>query len=801
MEQYFQREGRDWERYAWKKARPVAGDIEAGERFLETLRPFVYRRYLDYGALDGLREMKAAIDAEVARKELADDLKRGPGGIREIEFLVQALQLIRGGREPALRERRLLPALAALVRRGTRRRRRPATRWPRRIASCAGWKTACRCCAMRRRTRCPTTELDRAAHRARRWATTTGRRCAPRSTCSARAWPPSSPHCSRRAGAPSAPSDAGDVLARAARWRRRRGAGRCRLRAMPTTLDAQPARLRARARRARRCPTPRARAWTACCRRCCTSAARRSQPDAALRRVLPLLQTILRRASYLALLDEQPAALARLVDVVARSALLAERLAAHPLLLDELLDARVAGAVARSRRARGRVHATTPRATTMPKPRCMALNEVRQALSFRIALADARRAPVRAGQRAAAGVARRCAWSSRVLALAHARSGRARMARSPDARFAVLGYGSLGGEELGFGSDLDLVFLYDAPRRCAVRRRASAGCVALVRAARAEGGRAARHGDAAPAACTTSTCACAPTAPRACWCRASPASPTTSASARGPGNTRRWCARAASPAMPSLRADFEHVRAQTLARPRDAGRGARRRACDAPAHARRTRSQRRGALRPQAGRGRAGRPRIPAAVRACCASRATPMRAGSRRATRRACCALRAQDDWLDARDMRCVAARRMRRCSTRACDARWIGARGIMRGDRRDRARRASRSARRRCAAGLPLSRELTTQLRVPSRARTSAATRAVSRSGSTSYGPQRIVEADARVRIASQRGDGNAARARASLSPPSTNTGTRVAHASVSMFTESAVQTMRSAHASRPG
>ena len=102
MEQYYQREGRDWERYAWIKARPVAGDLAAGERLLETLRPFVYRRYLDYTALDGLREMKAMIDAEVQRREMADNLKLGPGGIREIEFLVQALQLIRGGREPGL---------------------------------------------------------------------------------------------------------------------------------------------------------------------------------------------------------------------------------------------------------------------------------------------------------------------------------------------------------------------------------------------------------------------------------------------------------------------------------------------------------------------------------------------------------------------------------------------------------------------------------------------------------------------------------------------------------------------------
>ena len=118
MEQYYQSEGRDWERYAWIKARPVAGDRHGGKQLQELLRPFVYRKYLDYTAFAGLREMKALIDAEVARKDLADNLKLGPGGIREIEFVVQLMQLIRGGREPSLRVRGLLPALTACEARG-----------------------------------------------------------------------------------------------------------------------------------------------------------------------------------------------------------------------------------------------------------------------------------------------------------------------------------------------------------------------------------------------------------------------------------------------------------------------------------------------------------------------------------------------------------------------------------------------------------------------------------------------------------------------------------------------------------
>lgn len=115
MEDYYTSHGRDWERYALIKARPVAGGLEAGERLLDLLQPFVYRRYLDYSAISALREMKAMINAEVERKNLQNDIKRGQGGIREIEFIGQAFQLIRGGREPALQDREIRSVLDKLA--------------------------------------------------------------------------------------------------------------------------------------------------------------------------------------------------------------------------------------------------------------------------------------------------------------------------------------------------------------------------------------------------------------------------------------------------------------------------------------------------------------------------------------------------------------------------------------------------------------------------------------------------------------------------------------------------------------
>lgn len=457
MEQYFQREGRDWERYAWQKARPVAGDLDAGERFLDSLRPFVYRRYLDFGALDGLRGMKAAISAEVARKELADDIKRGPGGIREIEFLVQALQLIYGGRDASLRDRRLLPSLRALVE-------------ARQMAEEAGDALATAYRFLRRlenrlqmlrdaqthalpelpddRTRLASA-LDHADWDALRDALDVqrdivtaefGALLAPRRKRNA----PDALTAYWRAlpddGDSAVLADAGFVeagnadgllrdFARSPGVRGLSDSARGRLdRLMPALLQA---------------------------------AVASSEPMLALRRLLALLHNVLRRSAYLALLDEQPVALARLVEVVSHSALLAERLAAYPLLLDELLDARVAGPLPGREALHLACTAVAEDSDDDAEAVLQALNEVRQALSFRIAMA------LRDGRQSAMESACQLAWLAdgvvvRVLRLAEHEVASAH-GRVPGARFAVIGYGSLGGEELGFGSDLDLVFLYDAP--------------------------------------------------------------------------------------------------------------------------------------------------------------------------------------------------------------------------------------------------------------------------------------------------------------------------------------------------
>ena len=110
LEKYLSQHGREWERYAWIKARIVTGGKE-GNELLNMTRPFVFRKYVDYTAFEAMREMKAMIEREVLRRNIEDDIKLGAGGIREVEFIVQVFQLIYGGAKLELQDRQCLVSL------------------------------------------------------------------------------------------------------------------------------------------------------------------------------------------------------------------------------------------------------------------------------------------------------------------------------------------------------------------------------------------------------------------------------------------------------------------------------------------------------------------------------------------------------------------------------------------------------------------------------------------------------------------------------------------------------------------
>ena len=113
LEKYLSQHGREWERYAWIKARIVSGGVD-GDELLAMTRPFVFRKYVDYTAFEAMREMKAMIEREVARRNIEDDIKLGAGGIREVEFMVQVFQLIYGGSKLELQDRQCLVSLKHL---------------------------------------------------------------------------------------------------------------------------------------------------------------------------------------------------------------------------------------------------------------------------------------------------------------------------------------------------------------------------------------------------------------------------------------------------------------------------------------------------------------------------------------------------------------------------------------------------------------------------------------------------------------------------------------------------------------
>ncbi len=470
FEDYLQRHGRDWERYAYVKARAITGAEHYAEIYANAIRPFVYRRYVDYGVFESLREMKLLIEREVERRELADHVKLGPGGIREIEFVVQAFQLIRGGRFKRLQTASLLEALPLLdgnkllppqvvfelhaaytyLRRLENRLQMLADaqehRLPKdevsreRIALAMGvpdWATLLRDLESHRErvsrhfksvVFSNTGDADKSAVKmdfGRFWETEAEQAALAESLA--------------RAGMPDANDAARQLLELRASSlvRKLDEPGRRRLQAMLPVLMAD--------------------------------IAASSAPLVILRRVLKIIEAIGQRSVYFALLHESSSARKRLIELCGHGDFLANQIAAHPLLLDELLDERLLQQLPSRENLATEIDVMLEQLPEDdPERQVETLRQFQRAAIFRIAVADLTgRLPLMKVSDRLTEVAELIVERAMTLGWQQmtAQFG-VPLCDDNGARRAVrvcaVGYGKLGGMELGYSSDLDLVFLHDS---------------------------------------------------------------------------------------------------------------------------------------------------------------------------------------------------------------------------------------------------------------------------------------------------------------------------------------------------
>jgi glutamate-ammonia-ligase adenylyltransferase len=435
LETYFITQGREWERYAWIKARALSGEMRgemSGSRhdeLFKIVRPFVFRKYLDYATLGAMRQLHAEVRREVARRELSDHVKLGPGGIREVEFIAQALQLARGGRDPELTERPTLKVLSLLGQRN--------------LLPADAVKELCAAYVFLRNVEHRLQYLDDA----------------------------------QRHDLPQDAEDQGRLasMSRFSTWQEFRQTLEKHRQAVARHFDAvfaesrqesEPwpdhprlAALRSSQRYAA-LPDESRRRLDAVIPALARATRAGPDPDTTLARGVDLVEAVASRAAYLALLAEHPQALERVARIVGASSWAAEFITRHPVLLDELLDDRLLyapvdlEAFARSLRGQLAAHPGDR------ERRMVLLREMHQAQVFRLLAQDL--AGLLSVERLADHLS---ALADLVLEitieLAWEELPRRHRAGAP--RFAVIAYGKLGGKELGYASDLDIVFLYDDP--------------------------------------------------------------------------------------------------------------------------------------------------------------------------------------------------------------------------------------------------------------------------------------------------------------------------------------------------
>jgi [glutamine synthetase] adenylyltransferase / [glutamine synthetase]-adenylyl-L-tyrosine phosphorylase len=428
LEAYFVSQGREWERYAWIKARAVSGSVSDRKTLEEIVRPFVYRKYLDFGTLEAMRRLHAEVRRDVARRELAEHVKLGPGGIREIEFIAQALQLVRGGRDPALTAQPTLEVLGLLARK-------------RHLPELAEQELAAAYVFLRRvehrlqylddaqTHELPEGEEDRArlaqmadfgswdsfyaALSAHREAVTRHFQAVfaePGSESEAKPWP-----------------------------------DHPRLTALRSS------------QRYLQLPDDSKRRFDTLVPALAQAAAATADPDATLTRGIDLMEAIAGRAAYLALLAERPEALERVARIIGASSWAADYVTRHPLLLDELLDDRVLYSPPDWHEFEAGLRAALAAAGDDVERQMNSVREQHQSQLFRLLAQDL------GGLLTVEVLADHL---SQLADLVLQVSLEACWAQLPtrhreQPRFAVIAYGKLGGKELGYASDLDMVFLFD----------------------------------------------------------------------------------------------------------------------------------------------------------------------------------------------------------------------------------------------------------------------------------------------------------------------------------------------------
>ena len=456
LETYFITQGREWERYAWIKARVMNDTDSACAPGMTTsvAKPFVYRKYLDFGAINAMRALHAQIRQEVTRKDRVEHIKLGPGGIREIEFMAQVFQLIRGGRDSSLQIR---PTLLVLERLGVTGQ-----------LSCDDVNSLTAAYVFLRRLEhrlqylddaqthmLPDAEADRALlaesmgfdawdtlyetlnqHRDRVtrhfqaiFSDPTERDGVQPILC---LWQGNTTEeealsCLSTLGY----QDASTVLERV-----RRFCQSARYQQLPATnrerLDAAACSL-------------------------IELAAQTQTPDNALLRGLDFLDAISGRGAYLALLQQFPQALRRVADLVGASSWGAQFLTRHPLLLDELLDQRLLDNATDFAAYRIELDRALLEAHGDTEQEMNILREMHHAQLFRLLVQDL--AGLHSLERISDFLSELAdIVVDRTIKLAWEKLPK-RHTEMP--RFAVIGYGKLGGKELGYGSDLDVVYLYD----------------------------------------------------------------------------------------------------------------------------------------------------------------------------------------------------------------------------------------------------------------------------------------------------------------------------------------------------